>query len=148
MVMVKVLLTILAWLARFFAWSFAVATLLGVFWMLLMRLQRGDRHPTMMSNGLTDAWGLTYAGRGGAILALLELVLLVGALWASGVRSLAYRSIGHLILILWAGLWTANAFYVFGDGSFGLIYLLPFFFLCACVRAALDLSRPSPPVAA
>ena len=49
----------------------------------------------------------------------------------------------YLILILWAGLWMANAVYVFADGTFCLIYILPFCFLCTCLRAALELGRPS-----
>ena len=56
-----------------------------------------DSHPgpgsnsSMMSNGLSDAWGLTYVGWRGATLAFVELVLVVGALWASRTRYPAYR---------------------------------------------------------
>jgi hypothetical protein len=92
----------------------------------------------MMSDGLTDAWGLTDVGRPGVVLGLAELVLIFSALWASRARNLGYRSMGHLILILWAGLWMGNAFYVFADGTFGLIYAAPFFFVCTCVRAEQD----------
>jgi hypothetical protein len=90
--MIKILLQELAWLARFFAWLFAVGTLalLGVICMLLVCVQRTDRHATMMTDSVTDAWGLTYVGRQGAILALVEFVLGVGALWASRTRALAY----------------------------------------------------------
>jgi hypothetical protein len=42
----------------------------------------------------------------------------------------------------------ANAFYVFADGTFGLIYILPFCFLCTCLCAAQNLSSPSTPVLA
>ena len=139
----KVLLPVLAWLARFIAWLFAVGTVtvLGVWWIRLIFVQRSERHSTMMTDGLTDAWGLTYVGGGGVILGLAEFVLVVGALWASTTRHVVCRAVGHLILILWAGLWMGNAFYVFADGSFGLIYVLPLCFLCTCLRAALDLSR-------
>ncbi len=148
--MVKMLLQILAWLVRFLAWLFAVGTVtvLGVCWMRLTFVPRADRHCTMMTDGFTDALGLTYVGWRGAILAFVEFFLVLGALWASRTCYLASRSIGHLILILWAGLWMANAFYVFADGTFDLIYILPFVFLCTCLRAALDLCRPSTPVLA
>ncbi|MHC1766323.1 MAG: hypothetical protein AB9869_18830 [Verrucomicrobiia bacterium] len=141
------LLQILTWVSRFFAWCFAVGTLtlLGVFWALLVFVPRTDRHTTMMSNGLTDAWGLTYVGRPGVVLGLAELILVFSALWASRTRHLACRSMGHLVLVLWAGLWMANAFFVFADGTFGLIYVTPFFFVCTCVRAVLDLATPSTP---
>lgn len=146
--MLKVLLQRLGWLVRFFAWLFAVGTLLPLSWMLLTYVRRGDAHGTMMTDSITEAWGLTYLGWPGAILAAVEFVLVFGALWASTTRSLAYCSIGHLILVLWAGLWMANAFYVFRDGTYSLIYILPFFFLCTCLRAALDLRRPITPTLA
>ena len=142
--MVRYVLQMPQWLFRLFAWFFAVgtATLLGVCWARLMFLPGADRHTTMMSDGRTDAWGLTYLGRPGAVLALAELILVVGAMWASANRRRSYRAMGHLLLILWAGLWTANAFYVFVNGAFGLIYVMPFFFVCTCVRAAVELTPP------
>jgi hypothetical protein len=148
--MIKVLLQILARLGRFFAWSFALGTtvLLGVFWMLPLFVHRADRRPAIMTDGRTNSWGLTYLGWRGAVLALVEFILVAGALWASGTRQLASRSIGHLVLILWAGLWMVNAFRVFADGTFGLIYIMPFFFLCTCLRAALDLAKPRAPAPA
>lgn len=82
------------------------------------------------------------------VLALVEFVLVVGALWASRTRPLASRSVGHLVLILRAGLWVVNAFRVFADGTFGLIYILPFFFVCTCLRAALELTKSCTPTLA
>lgn len=139
--MFKVFLPLLMSLVYFVAWSFGIVTLLAVCWMFTTCVQDADSHCTMMSNGVTHAWGLTYTSRQGAVLALVECVLVAGALWASKTRTLACRSIGHSILILWAGLWMANAFYVFAHGTFGLIYCLPFCFLCTCLRAARDLRR-------
>ena len=143
--MFKVLLQILICLVRFFTWFFAIGTFLAVCWMFLMCVRDMDSHCTMMSNGITQAWGLTYTGWGGAILSLVEAILVVGALCVSRTRHLAYRSLGHLILILWAGMWLVNAFSVFADGTFRLIYIMPLFFLCTCLRAALDFHRPSKP---
>lgn len=145
--MVTTLLPILARLVRSLAWLFAVgtATLIGYCWVLLTFLPHPGRHCTIMSCGSTDAWGLTYLGWRGAVLTLVELVLVVGASCAARTRSRVFRSIGHLVLILWAALWTANAFYVFADGTFGLVYVMPFFFACTCVRAMLDLAGPSTP---
>jgi hypothetical protein len=148
--MIRMFLQILARLGRFFAWLFAVGTvaLLGVFWMLPIWVQRADRRPAIMTDGRTNSWGLTYFGWRGTVLALAEFILVAGALWASRTRHRASRSIGHLVLILWAGLWVVNAFRVFADGTFGLIYIMPFFFVCTCIRAALDLTRPSTPALA
>ena len=145
--MVKTVLQMLSRLVRSLAGVFAVGTvaLLGYCSVRLTFVPRPERHCTMMTNGFTDAWGLTYLGRGGTVLALVELVMLVGALWASRTRARALRSLGHLVLILWAGLWMANAFYVFADGEFGLIYLMPLLFLCTCLRAGQDLITPSTP---
>ncbi len=148
--MSRLFLQILSPLGRFFAWLFAVGTmaLLGVFWMLPLCVQRADRRAAIMTDGRTNSWGLTYFGWSGTVLALVEFILVVGALWASSTHHLASRAIGHLVLILWAGLWTVNAFRVFADGTFGLIYIMPFFFVCTCIRAVLDLTKPSAPALA
>lgn len=128
---------------RFCAWFFAVATVLTVCLVVVSSADNPNPHATIMSSG-ADAWGLTYIGRPGMLLALAQTVAVTWALWASRARKPALRLIGHTLLILWSALWTANAFYVFGDGTFNLIYIMPFFLLCTCLRAALDLRRRSP----
>jgi hypothetical protein len=82
-----------------------------------------------------SSWALTYSGWPGALLALAQLITVVAALWASTTRKTPHRQIGHLILILWAALWTVNAFRVFPDGDFNLIYWMPLALLCTCIRA-------------
>jgi hypothetical protein len=146
--MINVAMKILIWLVCFLAWFFAVGTVLAVCWAFLSCMGNPDSHNGMMSSEIDDAWGLTYTGRHGAPLALAEAVIVVLALWASRTRKATYRPIGHLILILWAALWMANAFYVLGDGTFNLIYVMSFLFLCTCLRVILDLKRRSLPVSA
>ena len=133
---------ILVWLVRFCVWFFVVMTVISVSFATIACVVEPDSQQRIMACGdgvkTISAWGLTYTGWGGAVLGMAEVIIVVWALWASRARRTVYRRIGHIILVLWAGLWAANAFYVFGDGTFGLIYVIPFFLLCTCVRALLS----------
>jgi hypothetical protein len=143
--MAKVTVNVLIWLARVCAWSFAVATVIGVAGAMVLCVVRPDStHRIMgMSVGgiVKNSWALTYAGWRGALLALGEVVAVIAGLGTSIARKTPYRHIGHLILVLWAALWTVNAFRVFPDGEFNLIYWVPFCLLCTCIRAAANLGQ-------
>lgn len=143
--MTGIILKVLQWLARIFAWLFAVMTVIGVVGaMVLCIIHPDSTHRIMgMSVGgvVKSSWALTYAGWPGAILALGEVIAVVAGLWASTTRKTPHRHLGHLVLILWASLWTINAFRVFPDGDFNLIYWMPFALLCTCIRAAANLTQ-------
>jgi len=148
----KVILTVLAAFVRFAAWFFAVATALWVSLIsILCIVQPQGLHCIMAQSDdttLTTSWGLTYQGWPGAIIAGAEVIVIVAALVASKTRKPAWRFIGHPVLVLWAGLWTVNAFRVLDDGTLGLIYILPVFLVCTACRAALDPVTCKAPVAA
>jgi hypothetical protein len=142
--MLRVALKVLVWPARIFAWLFAVTTTIGVAGAMILCIVKPDStHRIMgMSVGgvVKSSWALTYVGWPGALLALAQVVALSGSLWASTTRKSPHRHLGHLVLIFWAALWTINAFRVFPDGDFNLIYWMPFSLLCTCIRAAANLS--------
>jgi hypothetical protein len=139
MLMDKVIMKILVFFVRFCVWFFVVMTVISVSFASIACVVYPDSQNRIMASGgganVISAWGLTYSGWGGAVLGMAEVIIVVWALLASRTRKVVYRRTGHIILILWAGLWAANAFYVFGDGTFGLIYVMPFFLLCTCLRA-------------
>jgi len=135
----KIIKKLLVFFVRFCVWFFVVTTVMSVGFASIACMVYPDSQQRIMSSGggtnVISAWGLTYSGRGGAVLGAAQVIVVLWALWASRARKTVYRRTGHIILVLWAGLWTANAFYVFGDGTFGLIYVIPFFLLCTCIRA-------------
>lgn len=134
---------VLVFFVRFCVWFFIVMTVVSVSLASIACVVEPDSQNRIMASGGGDnvisAWGLTYSGRGGAVLGAAQVIVVLWVLWASRMRKVVYRRIGHIILVLWAGLWTANAFYVFGNGTFGLIYVMSFFLLCTCLRALLGL---------
>ncbi len=134
---------ILTGLCRLLTWIFVVTSMILVGWGLLSCMRGGSSTFRIMATegGGHDrnAVGLTYVGWSGALLSLAQMTVVVWAMWASRNRKVVFRSIGHLILIAWAGLWTANAFHVFGDGEYGLVHVLPVFFVSMCIGAILDL---------
>ena len=139
----QISLKILVFFVRFFVWFFVITTVMSVGFASIGCAVYPDSQQRIMASGGGDnvisSWGLTYTGWGGAALGAVQVIVVLWALRASRTRKVAYRRTGHIILILWAGLWTANAFYVFGNGTFGLIYVMSFFLLCTCVRALLGL---------
>ena len=55
------------------------------------------------------AFGLYYHGMKGALLAVVELVVVTTALLAAHFSSGARRTTGLIVLMAWAGLWFGNA---------------------------------------
>jgi len=143
--MAKIALKVLIWLARIFAWLFAITTVIGVAGAMVLCIVKPDSTHRIMGTSVggvvKSSWALTYSAWPGALLALAQVTAVVGALWASITRKTPHRHIGHLVLVLWATLWAINAFRVFPDGEFNLIYWMPFALLCTCIRAAANLTQ-------
>ena len=139
--MMKMIKKIFSLLVGLFVWFFVLTTALSVTLAMLSCVVYPDSQNRIMCTGggdnIKSAWGLTYYGWSGAVLAFVQAVVVVSALWASRHRKMVYRRAGNVVLILWAGLWAANAFYIFGNGKFNLIYVIPFFLLCTCIRAVM-----------
>jgi len=142
--MAEMIIKVLVWLARFFAWLFAITTAIGVAGAMIMCMIHPDStHRIMgMSVGgdVRNSWALTYAGGFGILLALSQVIAVVGALWGSITQNATFLYLSHLILVLWGGLWTINAFRVFPDGEFRLIYIVTFCLVCTCIRAVANLT--------
>lgn len=121
------------------AWFFAIATLLSLILIIVIDFNKPDAVGRIMSTGnginnITSAWGLTYHGRTGHLIAVFQAILITAALWTSTSRLSPIRHIGLTAPVIWAGLWTLNAFYVFPDGNFGLVPATIFFFICTLGR--------------
>jgi len=120
------------------AWLFVIATSLALILVVVIGWNRPDGVARIMATGdgvnIRSAWGLTYIGRVGHLIAIFQAILVVVALWASTSHLSSIRHIGLIALAIWAGLWTLNAFYVFPDGEFGLVPVTIFFFICTLGR--------------
>ena len=121
------------------AWFFAIATLLALILIVAIDFNKPDAVGRIMVTGngvdnITSAWGLTYPGRAGHLIAVVQAILVAAALWATTSRLSPIRRIGLTALVIWAGLWALNAFYVFPDGRFGLVPATVFFFICTLGR--------------
>ena len=120
------------------AWIFAIATLLALVLVLAISWNEPDSVSRIMASGdgadIKSAYGLTYSGRIGHLIAIVQAVLIIAALWASISNVSLIRRAGLIVLTIWAFLWTANAFYVFPQGNFGLIHITLLFFVCTLAR--------------
>ena len=120
------------------AWFFVIATLLALILIVAIDFNKPDAVGRIMATGnsvnIKSAWGLTYPGRAGHLMAVFQVILVVAAVWASISRLSSIRRIGLTALVIWASLWTLNAFYVFPDGKFGLVPATVFFFICTLGR--------------
>jgi hypothetical protein len=145
--MAGMIIKVLVWLARFFAWLFAITTILGVAGAMMMCIIQPESSHRIMGTSVgghvRSSWALTYTNGYGILLALSQVIAVVGALWASRTQKAPCLYIGHLVLVLWVGLWTINAFRVFPDGEFSLIYIMTLCLLCTCVRAVVNLTTLS-----
>jgi len=143
--METVISKVLTWPPRIFAWLFTITTVIGVAGAMVLCVIRPDSTHRIMGTSVAgvvrSSWALTYTAWPGALLALAQITAVVGALWASTTRKTPHRQIGHAVLILWATLWTINAFRVFPDGDFNLIYWITLSLLCTCIRAVASLTQ-------
>ncbi len=97
------------------AWFFIVVSLLRVSWAIAVMW--GDPasttklYYTVVGDVSYDAWGLTYTGIVGLLLAIVQLLVVTSAAVASTLRSdraLKARRAGHLVLCGWSALWALN----------------------------------------
>ena len=120
------------------AWLFAIATLLALVLVLAISWNEPDGVSRIMAVGdgvnIKSAYGLTYRGRVGHLISIVQAVLIIAALWGSTSHVSLIRRPGLIVLTIWAVLWTANAFYVFPQGEFGLVPATLFFFVCTLAR--------------
>jgi hypothetical protein len=68
---------------------------------------------------IITAWGLTYHGATGALLVIVQFVIVTLALLAAHYSSAAGRIVGLIVLVAWAGLWLGNALWL---GTVGWIH--------------------------
>ncbi|MCP3903783.1 MAG: hypothetical protein GY715_09125 [Planctomycetes bacterium] len=67
---------------------------------------------TRVGDEVHSAVGLTYTGIGGAMLVIVELLLVGAALVVSLRRPITARRAGLVVLVLWTGLWLGNALWM------------------------------------
>jgi hypothetical protein len=97
------------------AWFFIVLSLVRVSWAITVMwddpTSRIRLHYTVVGDVSYDAWGLTYTGIVGLLLAIVQLLVITIAAIASTLRSdrtLKARRVGHLVLCGWSALWALN----------------------------------------
>jgi hypothetical protein len=94
------------------AWFFIIVSLAHLAWVIGEKW--GDPagvtrlYHTEVGQRSYDAWGLSYDGTLGLLLAMGQALVVAGAAGASTLpwrRTLRYRRIGHCVLFAWAALW-------------------------------------------
>ncbi len=136
------------------AWVFVLGTLFGLSW-VIASLLNNPSHPAVMIGTDVDGkpysgWGLTYRGTMGLVLAVVQGLVVAAAAVASALpaaRATRARRIGHVVLCVWAALWTFNAFRVASLTPMlftqGLSVLFSLFTACMVYRALAGW-RPAP----
>lgn len=99
------------------AWFFIVASVLHLAWVIGVKIPDPGGvtklYHTVVDGVSYDAWGLTYDGTPGLLQALLQLVVVGAATFATVLPSRwrplrKMRRVGHVVLIGWAGWWALN----------------------------------------
>jgi hypothetical protein len=127
------------------AWFFAVASGLFAAGAGASQLIRPDPRSTLYGTYVEgeryEALGLTYDTPAEHLLAVAQAIFVFASLVLSTRRRLALRRIGHVGLILWAGLWLANMirFLYVEQLPFTVIIaaLIGVLFACTVLRAVL-----------
>ena len=140
------ILVVLSAVATAGAWVFALGSLGMLAWALwgFWPGQVGSFHVMSTTiDGVTHtALGLSYHDFNGTVLLIFEALLIGSAIVMSVLPLWRVRRVGHVLLILWVGLWTTNAGWLASiDESSRLIWVLAasvygFFGLCTIIRAA------------
>ncbi len=133
------------------AWVLALTTLsiLGWFFVALTLEPHGVCRTwsigTMSSGTLpesTGAFGLTYYGGSGQLLAGGQIVLVLLSLWMSTRGVALIRRLGHVGLIGWAGLWVGNAVWFMTLAPMpvtrAVAWVLALLFACTVLRAVFN----------
>jgi hypothetical protein len=136
------------------AWVFVLGTLFGLSW-VIASLLGNPSDPAVMIGTEVDgkpwtAWGLSYRGTMGMVLAIVQGVAVAAAAVASALpadRATRVRRIGHVVLCAWAAMWTLNAFQVASLAPMlftrGLSVLFSLLTVCTAYRAVAGW-RPAP----
>jgi hypothetical protein len=128
------------------AWVFVLGTLFGVSWAIVSLLRDPSGMAVMISTEVGGraypAWGLTYQGTWGLVMAVVQGLAVAAAAVASSLpagRTTRARRIGHAVLCAWAALWTFNAIRVASLDHLlltrGLSVLFCLFAACTVYRA-------------
>jgi len=128
------------------AWVLALTTLsiLGWFFVALTLEPHGARRTWSIGTGpdLTGAFGLTYDGGSGQLLAGGQIVLVLLSLWMSTRGVALIRRLGHVGLIGWAGLWVGNAVWFMTLAPMpvtrAVAWVLALLFACTVLRAVFN----------
>ncbi len=124
------------------AWVFALGSLGMLAWALW------DFWPSLtgtfqvMGTTTHTALGLTYQDFNGTVLLIFEALLIGSAIVMSVLPLWRVRRVGHVLLILWVGLWVANAGWLASIDESGRLIRILFasvygmFGLCTIIRAA------------
>ncbi len=124
------------------AWVFALGSLGMLAWALW------DFWPSLtgtfqvMGTTTHTALGLTYQDFNGTVLLIFEALLVGSAIVMSVLPLWRVRRVGHVLLILWVGLWVANAGWLASIDESGRLIRILFasvygmFGLCTIIRAA------------
>jgi len=126
------------------AWIFALSTLGALVWIGWMHWPGTGSTTHLMWVRIDGqpygALGFHYKGVGGLVLIIAEAVVLLSAIIMSVVPRRRLRGIGHVLLIVWAGLWLGNVVGItrLGGGPIFILWigLLGLIFVCTVVRAA------------
>ncbi len=130
--------------AQLYAWVFAVGTLgalVFVAWMHWPGTGSASHLMWVRIDGQPcGALGFHYRGVAGLVLIIAEAAVLLSAIIMSVVPRRRLRGIGHVLLVVWVGLWLGNAVGIarLGGGPIFILWigLLVLAFLCTVVRAA------------
>ena len=125
------------------AWVFAVGSLLTLVLIAFLHWPGTDSTSHIMAvsvDGKSVAGpGFNYAGVPGTVLVITEALVVLAGIVMSVMPQNKLRRIGHVQLVLWAGLWLSNAVYVtrfeFGVLWALVITLFTILFACTLVRA-------------
>ena len=125
------------------AWVFAVGSLLTLVLIACLHWPGTDSTSHIMAvsvDGKSVAGpGFNYVGIPGTALVITEALVVLAGIALSIMPQDKLRRIGHVQLVLWAGLWLTNAVYVtrfeFSVLWALVIALFAFFFACTIVRA-------------
>jgi hypothetical protein len=129
--------------AAIFAWVFALGTLgalVFVAWMHWPGTGSASHIMWVRVNGQEyGGLGIQYKGVAGLVLVIAEAVGLLSAIVMSILPRKRWRRIGHVLLVVWAGLWLGNAVGIaqLGGGPIFALWigLLGLAFLCTVIRA-------------
>ncbi len=137
------------------AWFFIVVSMLHLLYAISVKWNESagvfKAYHTVVNDISYDAFGLTYAGTLGLLLALGQFGV-VGVAALTGCKGIVhipilgrlnrFWGIGHLILISWAALWLGNFIWLasidHAFDSYGQVFIMSILFICTSWRGLAD----------